>query len=270
MKTIELKTWPQYYEALYDGSKPFEVRKNDRDFQVGDTLHLREFDPNAGPGLYTGRNHKRTITYILSAKDFPAIVEGYVVLGLDPVLVCDKCGDDNLDSTKVYGEVEICRSCYESADHAVEMARTAMDTAQNHMTSLTIFAGLWKRLAKVYYQKIEAFDKEAKIDLLFDDDRPEPPAFYRQQAARVIDIISTRDEDVGVFALASMFWKLDQGKFHTLQVETVSEKRENVTYALRCEGAVAKFDGTHLTLRIDDGPTHSIQVGCVMRDGVRL
>lgn len=43
----ELKIWPQYYCRVADGSKTFEVRKNDRGFQPGDTVVLKEYDPNA-------------------------------------------------------------------------------------------------------------------------------------------------------------------------------------------------------------------------------
>lgn len=40
----ELKIWPQYYCRVADGSKTFEVRKNDRGFQPGDDVTLREWD----------------------------------------------------------------------------------------------------------------------------------------------------------------------------------------------------------------------------------
>lgn len=43
--THELKIWPQYYARVKDGSKTFEVRENDRGFQPGDEVELREFDP---------------------------------------------------------------------------------------------------------------------------------------------------------------------------------------------------------------------------------
>ncbi len=43
----ELKIWPQYYCRVADGSKTFEVRKNDRGFQPGDIVTLKEFDPVA-------------------------------------------------------------------------------------------------------------------------------------------------------------------------------------------------------------------------------
>jgi hypothetical protein len=40
-----LKIWPQYYCRLVDGTKTFEVRKNDRGFQPGDYVCLQEWDP---------------------------------------------------------------------------------------------------------------------------------------------------------------------------------------------------------------------------------
>lgn len=41
----ELKTWPQYYCRVADGSKTFEIRNNDRGFQPRDTVKLFYFDP---------------------------------------------------------------------------------------------------------------------------------------------------------------------------------------------------------------------------------
>jgi hypothetical protein len=73
-----LKTWPEYFEAVFNGSKPFEVRRDDRGFAVGDTLVLQEYHPSNG---YTGRLVGREITYILPGGDF-GIEPGFVVLGL--------------------------------------------------------------------------------------------------------------------------------------------------------------------------------------------
>lgn len=42
----ELKIWPQYYCRVAAGTKTFEVRKNDRGFQPGDVVILREYDPS--------------------------------------------------------------------------------------------------------------------------------------------------------------------------------------------------------------------------------
>lgn len=58
----ELKSWPEYFEAVRCGNKTFEIRKNDRNFQVGDKLMLHEFDPTTGKWL--GRQICKEVTYI--------------------------------------------------------------------------------------------------------------------------------------------------------------------------------------------------------------
>lgn len=44
----ELKIKPQYYEDIKIGIKTFEIRKNDREFKLGDILILNEYDSGAG------------------------------------------------------------------------------------------------------------------------------------------------------------------------------------------------------------------------------
>lgn len=78
----DLKTWPEYFEAVASGAKPFEVRKDDRDFSVGDILHLLEYVPEEA--RFTGRHLQRAVTYRLAGPQF-GIQEGFVVLGLGPV-----------------------------------------------------------------------------------------------------------------------------------------------------------------------------------------
>lgn len=59
----DLKCWPQYFQGLLDGVKTFEIReRRDRDFSVGDTLLLREWDPTTE--RYTGRRCERLVGYI--------------------------------------------------------------------------------------------------------------------------------------------------------------------------------------------------------------
>lgn len=79
MKTHELKTWPQYYVPLAEGKKTFEIRRNDREFAVGDALVLKEWNPDARS--YTGRELRRVVTYIFPGGEF-GLDSDYVVLGL--------------------------------------------------------------------------------------------------------------------------------------------------------------------------------------------
>jgi ASC-1-like (ASCH) protein len=57
-----LKTWPEYFEAVLSGKKTFEIRKNDRGFQVNDLLLLQEYNPKTEE--YTGRELLVEVTYI--------------------------------------------------------------------------------------------------------------------------------------------------------------------------------------------------------------
>ncbi len=75
----DLKISPDYFDAVAQNIKPFEVRKNDRLFKVGDALCLREWDS----GVYTRRTTRKVITYILDNPDY--VKEGYVILGLAPI-----------------------------------------------------------------------------------------------------------------------------------------------------------------------------------------
>ena len=43
MKTHELKLDTRYFDKVKSGLKNFEIRKNDRDFQVGDILELKKY-----------------------------------------------------------------------------------------------------------------------------------------------------------------------------------------------------------------------------------
>lgn len=79
MSTHDLKTDPEVFEAAWQGKKSFEIRKNDRDFQVGDTLNLRETQHSAlemaagAPLEYTGRVIEEKVIYILHGPIYVAM-----------------------------------------------------------------------------------------------------------------------------------------------------------------------------------------------------
>lgn len=82
----ELKTWSEHFNQVFMGHKTFEVRLNDRDFKVGDTLTLIEGDlwgdyPEGKRWFPTGRKLSRRITHILHGGQF-GIREGYCVMSI--------------------------------------------------------------------------------------------------------------------------------------------------------------------------------------------
>lgn len=82
----ELKTWPEYFRPILDGTKTFEVRENDRGFAVGDTLRLLEFDPvKDGDDRYTGREVSVRVTYVLDGKGIFGLRPGHVVMGIERI-----------------------------------------------------------------------------------------------------------------------------------------------------------------------------------------
>ncbi|EIA7337258.1 DUF3850 domain-containing protein [Listeria monocytogenes] len=72
-KTHELKILSEYFWDIAEGRKTFEIRKNDRDFQVGDILILREWD-DMDTGLYT-------VVEVVYMTDYEQ-KDGFVVLGI--------------------------------------------------------------------------------------------------------------------------------------------------------------------------------------------
>ena len=75
----ELKTLPEYFDAAQKREKNFEVRKDDRPFEIGDFLALNEWSEDLG---YTGRCMLFEITYILNNPAY--CKDGYVTLGIEP------------------------------------------------------------------------------------------------------------------------------------------------------------------------------------------
>lgn len=90
MTEHKLKLNDRYFDAVANGIKTFEIRRNDRDYKVGDTLVLRKVnddgkfltyaDDNLGLNLYY--EIKVAVTYILTHNEFDGVSEGYVALGI--------------------------------------------------------------------------------------------------------------------------------------------------------------------------------------------
>lgn len=58
-----LKTRHEPFQAVWEGVKTFEVRKNDREYQAEDSLLLKEYDPDTN--TYSGREILIRVPYVL-------------------------------------------------------------------------------------------------------------------------------------------------------------------------------------------------------------
>ena len=74
-----LKTIEPYFSDVKNGLKTFEVRKNDRNFEVGDKIYLLKYHPYSTLG-YVPESITAVITYILN--DCNYCKYGYIIFGI--------------------------------------------------------------------------------------------------------------------------------------------------------------------------------------------
>lgn len=79
MNTHDLKTHPEPFQAAWEERKTYEVRKDDRGFEVGDHLILREWDPRTR--CYTLRHIVADVRYKTRGGTW-GIPDGLCVLGI--------------------------------------------------------------------------------------------------------------------------------------------------------------------------------------------
>lgn len=80
-----LKTWPTYYDAIERGEKTFEVRRNDRGFQTGDTVELyRTYEDAPGSLVSSSTPLRFRIGWILQGGQF-GIEAAFCVFSLAPI-----------------------------------------------------------------------------------------------------------------------------------------------------------------------------------------
>lgn len=76
-KIIELKTLPEYFDAVDSGKKTHELRYDDRNYAVGDILILHEWKN----GEYLKRRLCVKITHILKDCEL-GLKEGWAILSI--------------------------------------------------------------------------------------------------------------------------------------------------------------------------------------------
>ena len=79
MKTHELKIKKEYADFVLNGIKTFEIRKNDRDYQVGDLVKFKVIDGDLEmPDVYL-------ITYVLKGVPQYGLSDDYVVFSIKKI-----------------------------------------------------------------------------------------------------------------------------------------------------------------------------------------
>lgn len=133
--THELKTDPHVFQAVIDGKKLFEIRKDDRKFKVGDTLRLRETVytgsdmKNGKPLEYTGRALVCKVTYALRGPIY-GLQDEWVILSIAPVepnLVVTHSPDANVERNR---ELLLQRSIAGLAKYGVTTERNDLTLSQ--------------------------------------------------------------------------------------------------------------------------------------------
>ncbi len=84
--THSIKCWPEPFGEMLAGRKTAEFRLNDRNYQVGDRLLIREWCPDEQ--AYTHREIERLITHVLA--DSFGMPKGYAMLSLADLPALDR------------------------------------------------------------------------------------------------------------------------------------------------------------------------------------
>ena len=78
MKLHVLKIERNFYDAVVMGSKKAELRKDDRDYKVGDLIHFTDIKGDE----YDGEFNLFVITHVLPARSVIVEAQDYVILSI--------------------------------------------------------------------------------------------------------------------------------------------------------------------------------------------
>lgn len=146
MSTIhELKTWTEYFEALWRGDKTCEVRRDDRNYAVDDQLYLREWDLEKE--VFLPRAIRAHVTHVLRGDFAPP---GHVVMSFGVI---------SRETVRTAAEESPTASAdVEALPHALlwlDTETTGLDPKGHKLLEiayvLTAFAFPWKIVTRGHY-----------------------------------------------------------------------------------------------------------------------
>lgn len=115
----KLKTDPDVFDAVMKGIKPFEIRKNDRDYQIGDELMLKktrytgEEMKNGKPLEYTGDVWTVKVIYVLYGPIY-GLQDGWCIMSTATVGEAWPCANDR-GVSEAHKEIEGLKESLHSA-----------------------------------------------------------------------------------------------------------------------------------------------------------
>lgn len=75
-----IKIYPQWFDRIANGTKRVEIRRADRDYQIGDQLVMREIESTMLCDRYTEREVTVDVTHVLYS--VPGLSTDYVALSI--------------------------------------------------------------------------------------------------------------------------------------------------------------------------------------------
>lgn len=84
MKIHNKKILDKFFKAKRQGTKLFEFRKNDCNYQVGDLIHYIKTD--GSEYLRSGKDNLYRIIYLITSEDFNDIPSGYCIYQEEKIL----------------------------------------------------------------------------------------------------------------------------------------------------------------------------------------
>ena len=85
MKLHVLKIKGEYLNEIYCGRKTFELRKDDRDYKVGDLIHFVDTNGNEVDTKEFNKGNLYEITYILRNVPEYGLQDGFAILSINQV-----------------------------------------------------------------------------------------------------------------------------------------------------------------------------------------
>lgn len=192
----DLKTWCEPFARVRSRQKKYEIRKNDRQYMVGDTLKLREWDHTTE--TYTGEVERVVVTWI-SYGGVWGLPEELCVMSIEPCP--NEVSPASLPGTSGFGTSCICNTAEEQSGHLGtcparqrpnDLAKWWLDQSE---LEEAITVRDWKRAVPALGRLLTAQRAEPAQRSLSDEERQSATEWAAKEAEGFINSMNTRGVD---------------------------------------------------------------------------